>query len=156
LYECPTINVEFSFQDKKFITPSKRVRLAEAATKDFIVQNTMIAVPRVLDVVSVDGIVQIVQEFIDAPVLEVIERKLPRSKAELHASAVEKDFINCVGINCVLPSAHAECVQEIDRYPTYPPTLVPPLQWYRHPGANHQRRPRRHVLTNTIFMKFLS
>jgi fructosamine-3-kinase len=85
LYDCPTIIVEFSFQDDKFIKPGKQVRLAEAATLDFIVRNTTITVPRVVDVVSIDGIVQIVQEFIDVPVLEVIQRRLPRSEAELHA-----------------------------------------------------------------------
>jgi fructosamine-3-kinase len=69
---CPAINVKFSFQENKFMKPSKRVCLAEAATLDFIARNTTITVPRVLDVVSVDGIVQIVQEFSDAPVLEVI------------------------------------------------------------------------------------
>ena len=52
---------------------------------DFIVRNTTITVPRAVDVVSVDGIVQIVQEIIDVPVLEVIQSKLPRSEAELHA-----------------------------------------------------------------------
>ena len=85
LYECPTIIVEFSFQDNMFIKPGKQVRLAEAAPLDFIVRNTTITVPSVVDVVFVNGIVQIVQEFIDVPVLEVIQRKLPRSEAELHA-----------------------------------------------------------------------
>jgi len=63
---------EFSFQDNKFIKPGKQVRLAEVATLDFIARNTTITIPRVVDVVSIDGIVQIVQEFIDAPVLEVV------------------------------------------------------------------------------------
>jgi hypothetical protein len=64
--------LSFLSKVKKFIKPGKQVRLAEAATLDFIAWNTTITIPRVLNVVSVDGIVQIVQEFIDAPVLGVI------------------------------------------------------------------------------------
>jgi hypothetical protein len=35
----------------------------------------------------------------------------------------------CTGVT--MPSPHAEGVQEIDRYPTYRPTLVPPSQWQK-------------------------
>ena len=59
LYVYPTIIVEFSFQHNMFIKPGKQVRLAEAVTLDFIVRNTTITVPRVVDVVSVDGIVKL-------------------------------------------------------------------------------------------------
>jgi len=52
-----------------FIKSGKQVCFAQVATLDFIATMT---VPRVLEVVSVDGIVHIVQEFIDVPVLEVI------------------------------------------------------------------------------------
>ena len=48
------------------------MRLAKDVTLDFIARNTTITIPRVLDVVSVDGILQLVQEFSDVPVLEVI------------------------------------------------------------------------------------
>jgi len=64
--------LSFLSKENKFIKPDKRVPLAVATTPDFIAWNTTIAIPCVLDIVSVDGIVQIVQEFIDAPVLEVI------------------------------------------------------------------------------------
>ena len=64
--------LSFLSKVKKFIKPGKQVRLAEAATLDFIAWNMTITIPRVLNVVSIDGIVQIVQEFIDAPVLGVI------------------------------------------------------------------------------------
>jgi len=69
--------LSFLSKDKKFIKPGKQVRLAEAATLDFIVRKMTITIPCVLDVVSVDRIVQIVQEFIDAPVLGVIKCKPP-------------------------------------------------------------------------------
>ena len=48
----------FLSKDNKFIKSGKQVRLAEAMTLDFIARNTTITIPRVLDLVSVDGIVQ--------------------------------------------------------------------------------------------------
>jgi serine/threonine protein kinase len=61
---------KLSFNDSSFIKRGSRVRLTEALTMDFIAQNTTIPVPRVLDVFAINGVVHIVQEFIDAPVLE--------------------------------------------------------------------------------------
>jgi hypothetical protein len=61
--------LSFLSKDNKSIKPGKQVRLAEVATLVFITRNTTITVPRVLDVVSVDGILQIVQQFIDASAL---------------------------------------------------------------------------------------
>jgi len=64
--------LSFVLKDNESIKPGKQVRLAEATTLDFITRNMTIAIPRVLDVVSVGGIIQMVQQFIDASVLEFI------------------------------------------------------------------------------------
>ncbi|KAF8554438.1 hypothetical protein OG21DRAFT_1484641 [Imleria badia] len=59
-----------------FIKYGPRVRLTEAATNEFIAKHTSIPVPRILDVFKYDGTVHIVQEFIDAPLLLKVWRKL--------------------------------------------------------------------------------
>jgi hypothetical protein len=53
-----------------------RVRLTEAARNEFIAKHTTIPVPRILYVFKYDGTVHIVQEFIDAPLLLTVWRKL--------------------------------------------------------------------------------
>ena len=60
LYECPTINVNFLSKTTSSSNQASAPR--EVATLDFITQNTTIILPRVLDVVCIDGIVHIVQE----------------------------------------------------------------------------------------------
>jgi hypothetical protein len=59
-----------------FIKYGHSVRLTEAVTSEFIAKNTTIPVPRVLDVFKYNGTVHIVQEFIDAPLLYIVWRRL--------------------------------------------------------------------------------
>lgn len=101
---------KLSFKDRKFIKPGKRVRLAEALTLDFIARNTTIPVPQVLDVFTVNGVVNIVQEFIDAPVLEDIWHKL--TPDEQRSSMVQ--LKDCFDQLRTLQPPHPERVQGID------------------------------------------
>jgi hypothetical protein len=64
--------LSFFFEDNKFIKPRQRVRLVEVMILDFIARNTTIPIPFVLDIFSVDGVVHMVQEFINVPVLAVV------------------------------------------------------------------------------------
>jgi len=59
-----------------FVKYGYRVRLTEAVASEFIAKNTTIPVPRVLDVFKYNGTVHIVQEFIDAPHLFTVWRRL--------------------------------------------------------------------------------
>lgn len=61
---------------RSFIKYGHDVRLTEAVTNEFIAKHTSIPVPRILDVFKYDGKVHIVQEFIDAPLLLTVWRKL--------------------------------------------------------------------------------
>ena len=59
-----------------FFKLGPRVRLTEAVASEFVAKNTTIPVPRVVDVFKYDGSVYIIQEFIDAPMLLTVWRKL--------------------------------------------------------------------------------
>lgn len=86
------------------------MRLAEAMSLDFIWQNTTIPVPQVFDVFSVNGVVHILQEFINAPVLEDVWHKL--SPEQQRSSMVQlKDCLNQLR---ALEPPHPERVQGID------------------------------------------
>ena len=59
-----------------FLKFGPRVRLTEAVASEFIAIHTSIPVPGVIDVFKYDGSVYIIQEFIDAPMLLKVWRKL--------------------------------------------------------------------------------
>jgi len=85
-----------------FIKYGRRVRLTEAITSEFIVKNTTIPVPRILDVYKYDGTVHIVQEFIDAPLLFTVWRKLSvevRSGACISLRDISSSFVPWFRLN---------------------------------------------------------
>jgi len=130
--------LSFLLKTIRFIKPSERMHLAKVATLVSLTLSLLM------------GFFKSSKNSSMRLCLKLYSANCPDQKW----SSMQVQLKKTICINCVLPSPHAECVQEIDRYPTYRPTLVPPSQWYRHPGVNHQRRPGRCVLTNTIFISF--
>jgi len=77
---------------------------------DYIAQNTTIRVPRVLDVFGIHGVVHLVQEFIDGPVLEDVWSHL--SSEEQRSSMVQ--LKSCLDQLRALKAPHPERVQAVD------------------------------------------
>jgi hypothetical protein len=100
----------FRFKSSKFIKWGLRVRLQEALTMDYIVQNTTIPVPRVLDVFTIRGVVHIVQESIDGPTPEDVWSRL--SPEEQRSSMAQ--LKSCLDQLHALKSPHPERVQAVD------------------------------------------
>ena len=73
---------------------------------DYIAQNTTIRVPRVLDVFAIHGVVHLVQEFIDGPVLEDVWYHL--SSEEQRSSMVQ--LKSCLDQLRALKAPHPERV----------------------------------------------
>ena len=145
------INVKFSFKDNKSIKPSKRMRLAKAATLYFFARNTTIT-----SLVSLTlSPLMVLFNLSKNSSMRLCSKLYSTNCPDQKRSSMQVQLKKTVSTACIaISTCGMEFVQEIDRYPTYPPTLVPPSQWYHHPGVNHQRRPRRCVLTNTIFISF--
>jgi len=60
----------YSFNNHIFIKAGPRVRLTQALAMDFASRNTTIPVAKVLDVFFIKGVVYILEELVDGPVLE--------------------------------------------------------------------------------------
>jgi len=77
---------------------------------DYIARNTTIRVPRVLDIFTIHGVVHIVQESIDGPVLEDVWSRL--SPEEQRGSMAQ--LKNCLDQLRALKPPHPERVQAVD------------------------------------------
>ena len=96
--------------ESSFIKGGKRVRLTEALTMDFISRNTTIHIPKLLDIFSIKGDVYIVQQYINAPVLEDVWRRL--SIVEKRSSVLQ--LKNCLDQLRALKPPDSDRVQAID------------------------------------------
>jgi hypothetical protein len=99
----------FKFKRKEFVKRGSWVRLQEALTH-YIAQNTTIRVPRVLDVLTIHGVLHIAQGFIDGPVLEDVWSHL--SPEEQRNSMTQ--LKDCLDQLRALKPPHPERVQAVD------------------------------------------
>ncbi|KAF9486201.1 kinase-like protein [Pholiota conissans] len=76
----------------------------------YIRQNTTIHVPRVLNVFAIRGVVHIIQEFIDGPILEDVWYSM--SPEDQRSSMMQ--LKDCLDQLRALKPPHPECVQAVD------------------------------------------